>query len=83
MAINIKDPEVDALVRRLAARTGESITETIAQAVRERLARSDSVARPDLQGELAAIRRRCAKLKQRDGRSADAIVGYNSDGAPE
>jgi antitoxin VapB len=39
MALNIKDPEADRLARERAARTGESITQTVVKALRERLKR--------------------------------------------
>lgn len=39
MAMNIKDDEAHALARRLAAATGESLTEAVTTAVRERLER--------------------------------------------
>jgi antitoxin VapB len=39
MGLNIKNPEIEAEIRALAAATGESLTEAIAQAVRERRAR--------------------------------------------
>jgi len=45
--LNIKDPETDALVRRLAALTGESITGAIRTAVRERLERVGGSARAE------------------------------------
>lgn len=37
MAILIKDQEADRLIRQLAGRTGESITEAVKKAVSERL----------------------------------------------
>jgi len=37
MAILIKDREADQLIRTLAERTGESITDAVKQAVRDRL----------------------------------------------
>ncbi len=39
MAMNIKDEEAHDLARRLAAATGESLTEAVTIAVRERLER--------------------------------------------
>ncbi len=39
MVLNIKDPEAERLARELAARTGETITETVVKALRERLKR--------------------------------------------
>jgi antitoxin VapB len=37
MVLSIKDPETDQLARRLARLTGESITETVKAALRDRL----------------------------------------------
>ncbi len=82
MALNIKDPEVDALARKLAHRTGETITQTVLQALRERLKRTEKARRPTVAGELAAIRRRCRKLLIIDDRRADDIIGYDEHGAP-
>ena len=77
MAVNLKDPEVDRLVRDLAAATGESITTAVAVAVRERLERLRSVPKGrDLEGELLAIADRCARLPVIDERPEDDILGY-------
>ena len=82
MALNIKDPEADALARKLARRTGESLTDAVLNALKERLARTEKMRSHDLLTQLATIRRRCAKLKVRDARSADSIIGYDSRGLP-
>lgn len=39
MSLNIKNPEVEELARRVAAATGASLTAAVAQALREKLAR--------------------------------------------
>lgn len=83
MALSIKDPEADRLARELAARTGESLTEAVLVALRERLARETGRTRTiPLREELAAIRRRCAALPVVDNRSADEILGYDDRGLP-
>lgn len=82
MAINIKNPEADALARQLAERTGESVTDAVMNALRERLARTERTRGPALRDELAAIRKRCARLPVRDARSAEEIIGYGDDGLP-
>lgn len=83
MALSIKHPEADRLARELAARTGESITEAVLIALRERLARKRGQARPTpLRDELAMIRRRCAALPVLDDRSADEIMDYDAYGLP-
>ncbi len=81
MALSIKDPEADRLARELAARTGETLTEAVVVALRERLARETGRTRAiPLGEELAAIRRRCAALPVLDARAGDAIVGYDRHG---
>ncbi|MGV0990989.1 MAG: type II toxin-antitoxin system VapB family antitoxin [Mycobacterium sp.] len=83
MALSIKDPEADRLARELAARTGETLTEAIVVALRERLARETGrTAAIPLGEELAAIRRRCAGLPVLDDRCADHIIGYGEQGLP-
>ena len=83
MALSIKDPEADRLARELAARTGETLTEAIVVALRERLARETGRTRAvSLTEELAAIRRRCAALPVMDARPSDAIIGYDQHGLP-
>ncbi|AHJ41299.1 putative antitoxin [Mycobacterium tuberculosis HKBS1] len=47
MALSIKHPEADRLARALAARTGETLTEAVVTALRERLARETGRARVD------------------------------------
>lgn len=83
MALSIKHPEADRLARELAARTGETLTEAVVMALRERLART--VGRTQvvpLREELAAIRRRCAALPVLDDRTAESILGYDDRGLP-
>ncbi len=83
MALSIKDPEADRLARELAARTGETLTEAVVVALRERLARETGRTRSiPLREELAAIRRRCAALPVLDTRAGDEILGYDERGLP-
>jgi antitoxin VapB len=83
MALNIKDPETDALVRTLAAATGESITVAVRQAVRERLERIDGPNdRETRLRELKAIADHCAALPVLDDRTPDEIIGYDEHGLP-
>jgi antitoxin VapB len=83
MALSIKHPEADRLARELADATGESLTEAILQALRERLVREQGKRRPTrLRDEIRAIRQRCAALSVRDLRSADEILGYSEQGLP-
>lgn len=83
MALSIKDPEADRLARELANRTGETLTEAVLVALRERLARETGRTRAvPLRDELAAIRQRCAALPMLDTRSSDEILGYDHAGLP-
>jgi antitoxin VapB len=41
MAISIKDPDTDALARRLASLTGEKITDAVRIALQERVDREE------------------------------------------
>jgi antitoxin VapB len=82
MALSIKHPEADRLARELAARTGESITEAIITALRERLRREQRAYRPSLEDDIMAISRRCAALPRRTGRTSDEIIGYDDRGLP-
>jgi antitoxin VapB len=49
MGLNIKNPEAEAVVRELAERTGEGLTEAIVNAAREKLdrLRTKGAASPD------------------------------------
>jgi antitoxin VapB len=83
MALSIKHPEADRLARELASRTGESLTDAIINALRERLRREQGRPRsPRLRDEIHAIRRRCAALPVKDRRGDDEIVGRDLEGIP-
>ena len=83
MALDIDDPETEALARELAERTGETIAAATKRALQERLARLDSeAAKAALLEDLAAIRRKWAAMPLLDGRSADEILGYDENGLP-
>lgn len=83
MALSIKDPEADRLARELAERTGETLTQAVVTALRERLARETGrTGAVPLRDELAAIRQRCAALPVLDHRSDEEILGYGDRGLP-
>lgn len=82
MAFSVKDPETDRLVRELARETGQSLTEAIQTAVKERLHHVRAARRPRLAEDIARIAQRCARRRVRDARSADEILGYNDTGLP-
>jgi len=83
MALSIKDLETERLAKALAEKTGETITMATRRALEERLRRLANAGNRDvLLDELAASRRRWAKLRVLDNRSADEILGYDEDGLP-
>lgn len=72
MSLNIKNPETYKLTRRLAALTGESLTEAVTASVRERLERlSTAQDEQDLVERLLAIGRDCAAHMGQEFKSTD------------
>ena len=82
MPISIKDPETDRLARALAAATGESLTEAIRRALKDRLERETHRPRAGVGVEIRRVQERLARLPVLDRRSADEIVGYDEHGVP-
>jgi len=83
MALNIRNPEADRLVAELAQATGETKTEAVIQAMRDRLDRvRGERGGMRLADELDEIARACAALPVRDRRTANEILGYDEHGLP-
>lgn len=84
MPLSIKDPEADRLARAVAQRTGETLTQAVINALRERLAREQrkEQAIESLVEDVMEIGRHCAALPLLDARSADDIIGYDDNGLP-
>jgi antitoxin VapB len=83
MALNIRNAETERLAQELAGETGETKTEAVTKALRERLARlRRERSGRRLADELDEIARHCAGLPVRDARSADEILGYDARGLP-
>jgi antitoxin VapB len=84
MALSIKSPEADVLARKLAATTGETMTEAVIVALRERLAREERKVESSRQviDDLMAIARHCASLPVLDERGEDEIMGWDENGLP-
>jgi len=83
MALNIKDPTADRLVRELAAETGESITTAVTVAVQQRLERIRGMAPPEVRKQqLLRIAERAAARPIIDDRTDEEILGYDEDGLP-
>jgi antitoxin VapB len=83
MVLSIKDPEADRLARRLARITGESITEAVKTALRDRLEHEQrrqgkKIDRARIDEIVAGI----AALPVVDDRSPDELLGYDDFGLP-
>lgn len=83
MALNIRNPETERLAGEVARRTGETKTEAVTKALRERLARlRRGHSKGRLADELEAIAEHCASLPVLDTRTADEILEYDDRGLP-
>lgn len=83
MALNIKNDLADELARRLALATGETITEAVTRAVRERLERVEGRKSSwRLRKHVSRIQDRLASLPVQDDRSAEEILDYDDQGLP-
>jgi antitoxin VapB len=82
--LSIRNSEVERLARALSRLTGEGLTQTILQALRERHQRVRAARREQrLVEDLTVIARRAASLPKRDRRSPDEIIGYDEHGLPK
>ncbi len=83
MALNIKNEETYRLVQKLADETGESLTEAVTVAVRERL---ESLHRKHRRQEVVQsvqeIQEFVRSLPEVDRRSAEDVLGYDDYGLP-
>lgn len=83
MALNIRNPEAEKLATELARQTGESKTEAVTKALRDRLDRVRRArTKRRLADELEEIAEHCANLPVLDGRSDEEILGYDAAGLP-
>jgi antitoxin VapB len=83
MSLNIKDPEAHELARKLAERTGETMTRAVTEALRERLARVSRARRSENATEdFLAIGRRCAETLKSTPVDHGTLL-YDSRGLPK
>jgi len=84
MALNIRNPEVEKLAESLAKLTGESKTEAVKKALRDRLHRLECRrSGMKLADELDELALHCANLPVLDNRSPEEILGYDDNGLPK
>jgi antitoxin VapB len=82
--LNIRNEETERLANALAKLTGETKTEAVTRALRERLERLRRTrARRRLADELDEIAVHCSSLPVRDTRTDDQIMGYDENGLPQ
>jgi antitoxin VapB len=83
MPLNIRSEETEELASALAKLTGETKTEAVTQALRERIQRVRRArAKRRLADELDEIALHCSTLPVLDRRSADEIMDYDENGLP-
>ena len=83
MAFHVSSKTVDKKVRRLAALTGQSITETIDSAVTEKLRRlAPRKPDPNYVEDLLRMADEIGKQLRPGIRSTDDLIGYDEYGLP-
>lgn len=83
MALNIKNAETERLAHLLADATGESLTEAVTQALRERLAAVQRAAdREQMIASVERLQEMVLALPVLDPRSPEEILGYDEYGLP-
>ena len=82
MALSIKSDEADQLARELAAETGETLTEAVVIALRERLDREHARHAASMRTRLARLAADVAALPVADSRAPEEIIGYDDAGLP-
>ena len=78
MALSIKSDEADRLARELAAETGETLTEAVETALRERLEREHARNAASMRARLARLAADAAAMRVADDRTPEEIIGYDA-----
>ena len=83
MALNIRNRTAEELAETLAGLTGETKTQAVTKALRDRLERiRRQRSGRSLAGELDDIALHCASLPVLDDRRTDEVLGYDENGLP-
>ena len=84
MALNIKNAETEKLMRELARRRGQGITEALTDVLRREVERERRKPRradkDDLHRRIDEIVNQFNRLPVLDNRTPDEIIGYNDHG---
>ncbi len=81
MAISIRNAQAELLAREMAESRGETITDTVLEALKEMKRNNRPKAlKKTLYHEIIAISERCSQLPTLDSRSSDEILGYSETG---
>lgn len=83
MPLNIRNPEAEELAAELAKQTGETKTDAVIKALRDRLDRvRRERSKRRLRDELEEIAKHYRSLPILDDRSLEEIIGYDENGLP-
>jgi len=84
MTLYIRNAEADRLARQLIEQTGESLTEAVIVALRERIARTSTKPRTpeEKMAFMRSLQQRSARLPVLDPRDPDDIL-YDENGLPK
>ena len=83
MALNIRNSEAEELARIISELTGETKTQAVKIALKERLNQIQQQQNSDISTqELLDIAKQCSSLPVLDDRSADELIGYDEMGLP-
>lgn len=84
MSLNIKNKKAHQMASQLARLTGESMTQAVTEALRERLERVRKKEEAGMAERLLEIGRECASHLEEPWRSADhADLLYDENGLPK
>jgi antitoxin VapB len=82
MALSIKSAEADKLARQLATETGETLTQAVVIALRQRLDREHARHVASMRVRLARLAADVAALPVADSRAPEEIIGFEDAGLP-
>jgi antitoxin VapB len=82
MPLSIKSTEADRLARELTAETGESLTQAVVVALKERLDREIARRHGSMSSRLRRLAAEVSAMPVVDGRTPEEIIGYDDTGLP-